>query len=214
MAAFLITSFLFSCGHPLDEVEKDTEKDKKHHREPNLLVAELHPLNSSGVKGKATFKYQKGKQFLAEVYAENLVPNMVHPQHVHVNNGCPAEDAGGEAGLLGHDELEKIVGEDLISLDDQLVSPEANDYPMANNMGEIRYNEVTELHELISAIGIKHSDIKTPEDLKLHDRVVVLHGAYVKDNQIVPPGTEGAEYMMELPVACGVIEEAGHHNGE
>lgn len=213
LAAFLISSFLFSCEHPLDEIEKDLEKDKKH-KEAKLFVAELHPLNNSGVTGKATFKYQQGKQFLAEVYAENLVPDRVHPQHVHVKGECPSEDAGGEDGFLGHDEIEHIVGEELIPLDDQLEPLEAGDFPTANSEGKIRYQEVTELRELISALGMKHSNIKTMEDLKLHHRVVVLHGAYVKDNQIVPPGTEGAEYMEEVPVACGVIKEAGHHHDE
>lgn len=213
LVAFLISTFLFSCETALDEVEKELEKDKER-KEAKLFVAELHPLNNSGVTGKATFKYQKGKQFLAKVHAENLVPNMVHPQHIHVNGECPAEDAGGGNGLVGHDELEHIVGEELIPLDDQLVPLEAGDYPIANDMGKIRYHEVTELQKLIAALGMKHSEIKTLEDLRLHHRVVVLHGAYIKDNQIVPPGTEGAEYMMELPVACGVIKEAGHHHGE
>ena len=213
--AFIISIFLFGCEKHMDKiVDEMKDKDKKHHKDAKLFIADLHPLNNSGVTGKATFKYQKGKQFLAEVHAEGLAPDMVHAQHVHVNGKCPAEDAGGEDGLLGHDELEHIVGEEMIPLDDQLVPLEGGNYPTANNSGMLRYQGVTKLNDLIAAIGIKHSEIKTMEDLKLHDRVVVLHGAYVKDGQIVAPGTEGAEYMAEIPVACGEIKEAGGHHGD
>ena len=39
-------------------------------------------------------------------------------------------------------------------------------------------------------------------------RVVVLHhGAYVRDKQVVAAGTEGVEYVATLPVACGEIKE-------
>lgn len=207
----LMSSFLFGCDKFLDDMMK--EKDKKHKHEAKLFVADLHPLNNSGVKGKATFKYQEGKQFLAEVHAEGLAAEMKHPQHVHVKGECPPEEAGGEDGLIGHDELEHHVGEELIPLDDELVPLEAGDYPMADGSGMISYQEVTELHELISALGDKHSEIQMIEDLKLGHRVVVLHGAFVKDGKIVPPDTEGAEYMMEIPVACGRIKEAGGHHG-
>ena len=48
----------------------------------------------------------------------------------------------------------------IIFLDDQLVSPEAGEYPMANSSGMTCYQEVAELHELASAVGRKHSEVK------------------------------------------------------
>lgn len=202
----LLLLFSFSGCDFLDPME-DLDKGKHKHNE-QLFLAELHPLNNSGVTGKATFKYEEGSLFMVEVNAKGLVPNQEHPQHVHTKGECPPESDG----LIGHDEIEHFVGEELIPLDDDLVPLSAGEFPMANDAGKISYAQWTRLEDLISALDEELSGNQTLENLDLDHRVVVLHGAYVKDGQIVAPGTEGAEYRKELPVACGKIKKAGGHH--
>ena len=219
-AALFISTFLFSCEKQMDKIEDEMkDKDKKHQKEAKLFVADLHPLNNSGVEGKATFKYQKGKQFLAEVHAEGLVPNMVHPQHIYgfedssQDAVCPPMSTAGEDGLLTLPDGLPFYGPILVPLDDDLVPLMVDDFPMANADGRINYQQSTELHELIMAIDEAQEGQQSLENLNLHNRTVVLHGAYVMDGKIVPAGTEGAEYIATLPVACGEIREAGGHHG-
>lgn len=221
--ALFISSFLFSCEKQMDKMEDIMkEKNKKHHKEAKLFVAELHPLNNSGVTGKATFKYKEGRQFLAQVHAEGLVPNMVHPQHIHgfedssKDAVCPPMSAAGEDGLLELPDGLPFYGPVLVPLDVNLVPLMVEAFPMANANGRINYAQSTELSQLIMAIDEAQEGHQTLNDLNLHHRTVVLHGAFVKDGQIVPAGTEGAEYIATLPVACGEIVEAGngHDHGD
>ena len=217
----LISSFLFSCEHQLDEItDKMKDKDKGHKNKAELFVADLHPLNNSGVTGKATFKYKKDGMFLAEVHAEGLVPGKVHPQHIHGfepgadgemgDAECPPMSAAGEDGLLTLPEGLPFYGPILVPLDDELVPLTSGEFPVANHAGIINYKEKVGYHMLVSAI----EEMFPKGKLHLEKRSVVLHGAFVKDGKIVPAGTEGAEYIATLPVACGEIIVAGTGHGD
>ncbi|PRY10204.1 hypothetical protein CLV24_115121 [Pontibacter ummariensis] len=212
-AAFLIT-FMASCEHVpgLEDVIKDRDKDKK----VKTYVTDLHPLNNSGVMGTATFMYREGGDFKAKVKAEGLVPGMPHPQHIHgfvmenmadQDAVCPPESAAGSDGLITLPDGLPFYGPVLIPLDDRLVPLAVNDFPVANPAGIITYLETVGLGMLVSAFDAAMPGSQSAKDLNLEKRVVVLHGAYVKDNMIVPAGTEGAEYVATLPVACGEIRE-------
>ena len=214
----LMLAFSFSSCEMMNDLE-EMDKDHDHpENEAKLFVAELQPLNNSGVTGKATFKYEKGGQFLAEVHAEGLVPDMMHPQHIHgfedneQDAVCPPESAAGDDGLLTLEDGLPFYGPILVPLDQNLVPLEAEEFPHANHAGKVDYRQLTELHSLVTALDERLPGHQAHDNLNLPHRVVVLHGAYVKGGQIVSPGTEGAEYDPTLPVACGEIREAGGHH--
>ena len=205
----LLSSFFFSCEKfsDLEEVLDDKlNKDKEN--AIRVFKVDLHPLNNSGVEGTASFTYVVGGNFQAEVNARNLVPNMVHPQHIHAKSECPPMSAAGEDGLLTLPEGLPFYGEVFIPLDDNLVPLEAEEFPMANRNGQLNYAQRAKLSQFMAAFDGGHKEKHADELLNLGNRTIVLHGAYVKDNMIVPPGTEGAEYWPSLPVACGEIKEA------
>ena len=209
----MLSTLLFSCDQ-LGDLDDVINKDKEN--QLRVYEVELHPLNNSGVTGTATFTYVVGGNLQAEVNARNLVPNMVHPQYIHgfgfedkhpQDAVCPPESAAGDDGLLVLEDGLPFYGPILVPLDDNLVPLEAEDFPMANRNGQLNYAQRTGLSQLISAIDEGNEGHQNLENLALEKRVVVLHGAFVKDNMIVPEGTDGAEYRATLPVACGVIME-------
>jgi len=120
---------------------------------------------------------------------------------------CPDPSAAGEDGLISHEELEHYTGEDIIPLDDKLVPLTADNFPVANAAGTLSYGAKVKTHSLVSAFDAAHNGTQTMKDLELGKRVIVIHGAYMLDNMVVAPGTEGAEYMAEIPVACGELME-------
>lgn len=213
-----VLSFLSGCDF-MDHMD-EIKKDKKHEEEAKLFVAELHPLNNSGVSGKATFKYKEGSEFLAQVHAKGLVPDMMHPQHIHGFDEssrdavCPPQSAAGDDGLLTLEDGLPFYGPVLVPLDDDLVPLSVDNFPTANAAGRISYSQATKLNRLITALDELLPGDQSTENLNLQNRTVVLHGAFVKDNQIVSPGTEGAEYDATIPVACGEIKEAGGGHGD
>jgi hypothetical protein len=215
---FAMLSFLSGCDF-MDHMD-EIKKDKKHEEEAKLFVAELHPLNNSGVSGKATFKYKRDSDFLAQVHAKGLVPDMLHPQRIHGfdessrDATCPPEDAAGDDGLLSLEDGLPFYGPVLVPLDDELVPLSIENFPTANAAGRISYSQSTTLQRLITALDELLPGQQSAGNLNLQNRTVVLHGAFVKDNQIVPPGTEGAEYDATIPVACGEIKEAGGGHGD
>lgn len=215
---FTVLSFLSGCDF-MDHMD-EIKKDKKHEEEAKLFVAELHPLNNSGVSGKATFKYKEGSEFLAQVHAKGLVPDMMHPQHIHGFDEssrdavCPPQSAAGDDGLLTLEDGLPFYGPVLVPLDDDLVPLSVDNFPTANAAGRTSYSQATKLNKLITALDELLPGDQSTENLNLQNRTVVLHGAFVKDNQIVSPGTEGAEYDATIPVACGEIKEAGGGHGD
>lgn len=222
LATFMMTAFLFSCDH-MDEID-DVVDNIKEEQQARAFKAELKPLNHSGVTGTATFQYIRdakkdgsgGGKFEAHIMARNLAPNMVHPQHIHgfgfeARNPekavCPPMSAAGDDGLLTMEDGLPFYGPVLVSLDSRLVPLSVQEFPTANRNGQVNYLEFTALRSLLAAIDEATEGKQTLENLALNRRVVVLHGAWVKDNMIVDADTEGAEYDASLPVACGEIKE-------
>ncbi len=213
-AVLLTCTFIFSSCDQMDLEEVVDEV--KEEQEARFFKANLSPLNNSGVTGEATFVYMEDGRFQASVQANNLVANMVHPQHIHgfgfedktpKNAVCPPMSAAGEDGLLTLTDGAPYYGPVLVPLDNDLVPLSVEEFPMANSHGQLNYLQYIRLNTLIQAINMAHNGEQTRANINLSKRVVVLHGAYVKDNMIVPEGTEGAEYVATLPVACGEIEE-------
>lgn len=178
-----------------------------------IYTVELNPLNNSGVTGIAKVMVNEDGKFEVITHATDLAPNMVHPQHIHgfvmedKNAVCPDMSAAGSDGLLTLSDGLPFYGPIIVPLDDMLVPLSAGDFPMANAAGVLNYAEKVSTSSLVSAFDAAYNGTQTMEDLDLDKRVIVLHGAYVKNNMVVPAGTEGAEYMATLPVACGEITE-------
>lgn len=213
IAAFMVTAFLFSC-EKMDEM--DIVKDVKEEQEARNFKVKLNQLNNSGVTGTATFQYMKDGKFESHIMAKNLAPNMPHPQHIHGfgfedehprNAVCPPQSAAGEDGLLTLADGLPFYGPVLVPLDSRLVPLTVQEFPSANEQGQVNYLEFTTIKALVTAIDESNEGHQTIKNLALDRRTVVLHGAWVKDNMVVAEGTEGAEYIATLPVACGEIVE-------
>lgn len=213
LAVMLCSVFLFSCDRmDVDEVVDEVAEKQKS----RFFKANLSPLNNSGVTGEATFIYMEDGRFQATVSAKNLAPNVVHPQHIHgfgfedenpQDAVCPPMSAAGEDGLLTLEDGLPFYGPVLVSLDNNLVPLSTEEFPMANSHGQLEYIQYTKLNTLVHAINMAHNGEQTRANLNLTKRVVVLHGGYVLDGEVVSEDTEGAEYVATLPVACGEIEE-------
>lgn len=210
----LMSASLVGCDQ-FNDVEEVVDEVKEE-QVARTFVAELGGLNNSGVTGEVVIEYMKDGQFEVAVEADGLVPNMVHPQHIHgfgfmekdpKNAVCPPMSAAGEDGLITLAEGLPFYGEVLVPLDSELVPLSVQEFPVANANGMVNYLEFTSLKAILMAIDKATDGKQSMENLSLEDRVIVLHGAYVKDNMIVPAGTEGAEYVATLPVACGELVE-------
>ena len=179
-----------------------------------MYVADLMPLNNSGVTGTARFQIV-GDKFQARVHAKDLAPGQAHPQHVHAGAQCPFPqsefDADGD-GLVEILEAAPAYGKVLIPLDNILADQSPNMFPVANPSGTLNYQEKTSLGALLMALTngvVPNPAVFTDldgEELDMAERTVVLHGAFVKDGRVVQANVEGAEYVATLPVACGTIE--------
>ena len=118
----------------------------------------LTELNGSGVSGKAVL-IQRDGSLRVQLQARGLVPDMVHPQHIHgldgaANATCPPPSAAGEDGVLTLVDGLPFYGPVL-----QPLTP----FPMAKN-GKISY----------------HGTFEVDGDLTdLSDEAVVVHGGYV-----------------------------------
>jgi len=209
-AALFFTLFLSGCEYLDDFDDFGKDKDKN---EQEMYEVKLTDLNNSGVTGTATVMYNEEGEFTVLVNAKNLVPSMVHPQHIHgfdmedKDAVCPPSSAAGQDGLLTLADGLPFYGPVLLPLDDELVPLEVNNFPKASASGSLNYIGVVKTSSLVAAIDAKYEEEQTMEDFKAEERVIVIHGAYVKDNKIVPAGTQGAEYMATLPVACGEVKK-------
>jgi len=139
----------------------------------------LTELNDSGVTGKAVL-VQKDGSLRVKLQARDLVPDMLHPQHIHglagSNNGtCPPPSAAGGDGVLTLADGLPFYGPVL----QPLTQSPMDDFPTADN-GKINYRETF-------AVDGDLAD--------LSDEVIVVHGGYVD-----------GEYVATLPVACGEID--------
>ena len=205
----LLSCFLFiafSCSEADEAVNPSIDnagkanmngKDKGTSMMKEFWV-EISPLNNSGVTGHAKLMVD-GTMLTVELWAEGLAPNELHPQHIHgfkmnnANSTCPPPSADMDGdGLVELLEGLPFYGPILLPL---------TPFPMATD-GTIHYKQTFTLgmDEMISYHNLK----------PLQNRVIVLHGAYVLTDMngnamIVPKGTEGAMYVVTLPVACGQI---------
>ena len=215
--AVAVGSFLISSCEmmpDMDDMMKDKDKDKDK-QEMKMFVAHLKPLNNSGVTGTAYIKYSMDGMFQVITQAENVAAGKAHPQYIHgftpdsdmanKKATCPPESAAGEYGMLTMSDGGYFYGPHLIPLDDELVPLSNGAFPVGNRRGSFSYAEHVATKELIAAFDAAYDGTQTDADLKLMNRVVVLHGAYVKDNKIVPRHESGASYMASLPIACGEI---------
>lgn len=119
---------------------------------------DLNELNSSGVEGRAILVL-KGDTLKVKIRAKGLVPNALHPQHIHgqdgnVNATCPPASAAGPDGILD-------LADGLPSYGPVLLPLEA--FPTAEN-GTINYK----------ATFTVNGDL-----LDLSDEAIVLHGGFV-----------------------------------
>jgi hypothetical protein len=214
--ALFLCAFVFASCDRIDE-EVDNIVDDVEKNEMKMFEAHLTPLNNSGVTGKATIKYSMNGKFEVLIHAKGLAANRHHPQHIHgfapdsdmahKDATCPPMSAAGDDGLLTLEESEAFTGPILIPLDKEIVplTAELNDFPFVRYDGELTYYEMTATKELMQAFDNMYEGKQTEADLKLTNRVIELHGAFVKDGMVMQRYTDGAEYMPTLPVACGEI---------
>ncbi len=133
------------------------------HAGAHVYRVDLDPLNESGVDGHAVV-IEKGDTLKVIIRAKGLVPNMLHPQHIHgfvdtmQDAVCPPMSAAGEDGLLTLVEGLPFYGPVVVPL---------TPFPMADN-GTIEY-------------------VQTFEDVAIEDLenfVIVLHGKFVNGEYI------------------------------
>ena len=174
----ILAGLIYACSHSKDDIEEnyDTYAINDMARQPaKVYKAELNTLNNSGVMGMAELILD-GNQLTVTIYAQGLVPEMVHPQHIHgasENNGngtCPPDTADTNTdGFVSVGEGVPYYGGVM-----QALTP----FPMAFNE-MIDFQETYTLNEPLSP---------------LQNRAIVVHGMYVN-----------GVYDPSMPVACGQI---------
>lgn len=211
----ILCAFVFAGCDRLEE-QLGEIIDEAEEKEVKMFEAYLTPLNNSGVTGKATIKYSMDGNFEVMINAKGLSPNRVHPQHIHgfapdgdMKNQkavCPPASAAGDDGILSLPEGLPYYGPVLIPLDDNLVPLNAGIFPFVGiGAGDLSYHEMVATKELLQAFDNMYDGTQTEKDLMLINRVIVIHGAFVKDGVVMQRYSEGAVYMPALPVACGEI---------
>ncbi|WP_162053382.1 hypothetical protein [Pontibacter pamirensis] len=157
------------------------------------FMANLQPLNNSGVSGTATITVD-ANVLTVEVMASGLEPNLPHPQHIHGfkddnrNATCPtpADDTNGDGFV---DLVEGLPSYGPVLL--ELYVP-IDEFPVADADGNLNYTRTFELGEIEFEEEGQVIDYK---DLKpLQNRAIVLHGL-----------TVNSVYVPTMPVACGQI---------
>lgn len=175
-------------------------------------VADLKPLNAEaggGASGKATLKAE-GSHLVIDVEARGLPPGM-HLMHYHgftdgrdATCAGPAEDRNGD-GVVDLLETEPVSGTTLVPFhqDPASLQIQTDTYPVANERGELRYQQRVPLGALTRALSEKHGI----EGLALDKRVVYLHG--VAEGTKLPESARSLPDVparVTLPVACGALE--------
>ncbi|MFD3003970.1 hypothetical protein ACFS7Z_26680 [Pontibacter toksunensis] len=219
-AALLGTFFLAGCDQlgDLDGVMPGGGNMPGNNSKMKMYKVQLNPLNNSGVTGTATVMMTENGHFEVITDVEGLAPHMEHPQYIFgaVSEGmdmksmCPEPSAAGADGLLTLEEGLPFFGPILISLDDKLVPLTYENFPVATSAGTVSYGAKTMTSSLVSAFDAMHNGTQTMKDLELDKRVIVIHGAHVINNAIVPANSnrvQYAKYMATLPVACGELVE-------
>ncbi len=165
------------------------------------FMANLQPLNNSGVSGTATITVD-ANTLTVEVMASGLEPNLPHPQHIHGfmddnrNSTCPtpADDTNGDGFV---DLVEGLPSYGPVLL--ELYVP-IDEFPEADAEGNIHYTRTFNLGEIEFE---EEGEVIDYKDLKpLQNRAIVLHGLTVN-------GT----YVPTMPVACGQIMPTNNGKG-
>lgn len=195
-SCLFLSSILFtvSCSTPdsdeamMTGIESDLQaahKDVNSSSKAKMYTAELTELNGSDVTGTAELVLE-GNELTVIINAMNLVPDMVHPQHIHGfqednrNAKCPPASADSDGdGLVELGEGLPFYGPVLLPLQPFPTAPD----------GMISFVQTYNVSDLDFSV--------TP----LQNRVIVLHGMYVD-----------GEYVATLPVACGQIQPAQGNN--
>lgn len=217
LTALAVAAFTAACQDQAVPTATDAEADLSHSPSgAELYVAELTPLNNSGVSGAAAFVIHNG-EFTARVFARGMVPNELHPQHIrgldgNQNGVCPApsaanrmpnmpEEAAEPDRFISVAEGQPDYGAIRVPLDSELVPIPAGEFPMANSDGIVNYLQRTSFDALQSALG----DFALRP---LDETVVVLHGGFVT-------GPDGQRvYVPSLPVACAQIRMTSRQEAE
>ncbi|MDH3215059.1 MAG: hypothetical protein OEN01_02055 [Candidatus Krumholzibacteria bacterium] len=147
---------------------------------PFMYVADLVPLNGSGVSGMAELTVEDG-MLMVTIHATGLEPNRNHPQHIHGfdlprNATCPdmSADTDGD-GLISVGEGLPFYGPVLLPLTPFSTTP----------TGALDYTAT-------------FTDLSALEPVStLQNRTIVLHGR-----------TVNSDYVASLPIACGQIRVA------
>lgn len=169
---------IVSCSNNTEELNLETSTtnvDQLAKKAAKTYRAKLNMLNNSGVSGTAEL-ILNGDQLTVIIHAQGLVPDMLHPQHIHGfvtnnrNSTCPPPSADTDGnGFISVPEGAPFYGSILKPL---------MPFPTAPN-GTIVFEQTYTLTESLSP---------------LQNRAIVLHGLNVN-----------GMYDATLPVACGQI---------
>lgn len=153
---------------------------------PRRYVADLEPLNGTNVDGSARMALSDD-HLTVDIDARGL-ERSIHAQHIHGVGGSareaacpvPADDTDAD-GFVGLEEGERAYGRDLLALEP---------FPTVGPSGRLDWDLTV--------------DVDPRELGPLERRVLVLRGRSANLD-----GREGAEYVPDMPVACGRIEPVG-----
>ena len=169
-------------------------------RAGQVYVANLQPLNDSGVSGTARLTLNDDGTLTVDVNATNLEAGQVHPQHIHgFLNGqdsvTPPRSSGGDAAsengtLISVAEGAPFYGPILLPLEPTPSGATVN-FSATFDDAQARQLSATAA-EMLPGLATEISGLSdlTPLDL----REIVLHGM-----------TVDGQYVATLPVASGTI---------
>ncbi|MEZ4521133.1 MAG: CHRD domain-containing protein [Thermomicrobiales bacterium] len=167
-----------ACG----EIMEGTAPEEPIAEEFDLYFGEL---NNSGVSATGSISLI-GDQLTVEINGSGFAAAMIHPQHIHGDDGEPAFCPGPDFDISGDDWVDLGEGVDAyggvkLSL---TIGGEENNWPTADADGNLTFSETYTVDPL--AVG---------NDLE--ERVIVLHGI-----------NTGEEYVATMPIACSMIVPA------
>lgn len=179
-------------------------------------IADLQPLNNSGVHGTAFLTLVDTNTLTVSINATGLVPNQPHPQHIHGLSGGVNSVSPTLANDTDHDGfIEVLEGAATYGpIIQNLTSPPGtSSFPTANAGGVINFSQTYDLNDPQTFAGVAPPLGFTNPDksllFPLVNREIVLHGLNVAAG--VGAGTSGeingtGGYIAVLPVASGEIQ--------
>lgn len=195
---------------PVDETPLAVTLDD----ETDTYGAVLQPVNAAYVQrtpGGDVRLTRTPDSLIIEVQATGLPEDMVHLQHLHgfeegiLEAQCPdpASDLNSD-GVVDLMETEPRAGVTMIPFhaDPTSMEIQAESYPRADAQGAYSYRQAVPLDPLVTAFEAAFGT----RDLRLHDRVVFIHGV-PSDTDL--PGTAASlgdvPAHVTLPIACGEL---------